>query len=81
MSVLLSERGYTATSPGMVLNRAGLGKGSLYHHFDTKQHLALAAIRAMRTGMSGSWAGSGSSQIFKGGGVNENTTEDHLRYA
>jgi len=39
MSHLMSERGYTATSPRMVLDRAGLGKGSLYHHFDTKQAL------------------------------------------
>lgn len=44
----MSERGYTATSPRLVLDRAGLGKGSLYHHFDTKQDLALAAIETMR---------------------------------
>ncbi len=48
MSHLMSERGYTATSPRMVLDRAGLGKGSLYHHFDTKQDLGLAAIETMR---------------------------------
>lgn len=48
MSHLMSERGYTATSPRMVLDRAGLGKGSLYHHFDTKQGLGLAAIETMR---------------------------------
>lgn len=48
MSHLMSERGYTATSPRMVLDRARLGKGSLYHHFDTKQELGLAAIETMR---------------------------------
>lgn len=48
MCHLMSERGYTATSPRMVLDRARLGKGSLYHHFDTKQELGLAAIETMR---------------------------------
>ncbi|GFZ88695.1 TetR family transcriptional regulator [Nesterenkonia alkaliphila] len=48
MCHLMSERGYTATSPRMVLDRAELGKGSLYHHFDTKQELGLAAIETMR---------------------------------
>lgn len=44
MSGLLWERGYADTSPRHVLQRAGLGHGSLYHHFATKRDLALAAI-------------------------------------
>lgn len=45
---LLWERGYVGTSPKAILQRAGVGQGSMYHHFTGKQDLALAAIR--RTG-------------------------------
>ncbi|AXE39140.1 hypothetical protein KVA01_14800 [Kocuria varians] len=45
---LFAERGFTATSPTMVLDRSGVGHGSLYHHFDGKEALALAAIEQMR---------------------------------
>jgi TetR/AcrR family transcriptional repressor of nem operon len=41
---LLSERGYVATSPKVILQRAGVGQGSMYHHFRGKADLALAAI-------------------------------------
>lgn len=41
---LLWERGYTATSPKDILNRAGAGQGSMYHHFDGKQDLAVTAL-------------------------------------
>lgn len=41
---LLWERGYAATSPRAILDRAGVGQGSMYHHFDGKQTLALAAL-------------------------------------
>ncbi|MFD8565414.1 TetR/AcrR family transcriptional regulator [Streptomyces sp. NPDC059639] len=45
---LLWERGYVGTSPKAILQRAGVGQGSMYHHFTGKQDLALAAI--LRTG-------------------------------
>jgi TetR/AcrR family transcriptional repressor of nem operon len=43
---LLWERGYVGTSPRAILDRAGVGQGSLYHHFAGKPDLALAAVRA-----------------------------------
>ncbi|MFF3447983.1 TetR/AcrR family transcriptional regulator [Streptomyces sp. NPDC002667] len=42
---LLWERGYAGTSPKAILERAGAGQGSMYHHFRGKPDLALAAIR------------------------------------
>lgn len=42
---LLWERGYTATSPRAIQERAGAGQGSMYHHFAGKAELALAAIK------------------------------------
>lgn len=44
MQGLLWERGYAATSPRAVLDRAGVGQGSMYHHFTGKEALALAAF-------------------------------------
>jgi TetR/AcrR family transcriptional repressor of nem operon len=46
MADLLWERGYVGTSPAAVLERTGVGQGSLYHHFGGKQALAVAAIEA-----------------------------------
>ncbi len=43
---LLWEKGYAATSPRAIMDRAGVGQGSLYHHFDGKQDLAGAAFAA-----------------------------------
>ncbi|MFG2873904.1 TetR/AcrR family transcriptional regulator [Streptomyces sp. NPDC048337] len=42
---LLWERGYVGTSPKANLERAGVGQGSMYHHFQGEPDLALAAIR------------------------------------
>lgn len=44
MKQLLWERGYEATSPNLVLEHSGAGKGSLYHHFKGKKALAIAAL-------------------------------------
>jgi TetR/AcrR family transcriptional regulator, transcriptional repressor for nem operon len=41
---LLWERGYAATSPRAILDRAGVGQGSMYHHFAGKEALAAAAF-------------------------------------
>lgn len=47
-SELFAERGFTATSPTMVLDRSDVGHGSLYHYFGGKEALALTAIEPMR---------------------------------
>lgn len=44
---LLWERGYTGTSPAMILERAHAGQGSMYHHFSGKAELAIAAMTHM----------------------------------
>ncbi len=41
---LLWERGYTGTSPRAIQERAGVGQGSMYHHFSGKADLARTAI-------------------------------------
>ncbi|WP_448874987.1 TetR/AcrR family transcriptional regulator [Desulfobulbus propionicus] len=41
---LLWERGYVGTSPKAIQQLAGVGQGSMYHHFSSKSDLALAAI-------------------------------------
>jgi AcrR family transcriptional regulator len=41
---LLWERGYAATSPRAILDRAGVGQGSMYHYFEGKEQLAAAAL-------------------------------------
>lgn len=42
---LLWERGYTGTSPKAIQQHAGVGQGSMYHHFTGKPDLAAAALR------------------------------------
>lgn len=44
MAELLWERGYAATSPRDVMARAGVGQGSMYHHFSGKHELAIEAL-------------------------------------
>lgn len=46
MADLLWEKGYAATSPRDVMSAAGVGQGSLYHHFSGKHELATEAMRA-----------------------------------
>ncbi len=41
---LLWERGYVGTSPKAIQQRAGVGQGSMYHHFSGKPDLARQAI-------------------------------------
>lgn len=40
---LLWERGYAGTSPRAIQEKAGVGQGSMYHHFRSKAALAQAA--------------------------------------
>jgi AcrR family transcriptional regulator len=41
---LFSEVGYAAGGLGEIIERAGMTKGALYHHFDSKEALATAII-------------------------------------
>jgi AcrR family transcriptional regulator len=41
---LFGDRGYDATSVGAVLERAGVARGALYHHFATKEELFDAVL-------------------------------------
>jgi AcrR family transcriptional regulator len=41
---LFSEVGYAAAGLGEIIERAGMTKGALYHHFDSKEALATAII-------------------------------------
>jgi TetR/AcrR family transcriptional regulator, transcriptional repressor for nem operon len=51
---LLWERGYSATSPAMILARSGAGQGSMYHHFRGKSDLARAAMEYTAADMTAS---------------------------
>lgn len=53
MAELLWERGYAATSPREVMARAGVGQGSMYHHFSGKHELAIEALSAATGEMTG----------------------------
>jgi TetR/AcrR family transcriptional repressor of nem operon len=46
---LFWERGYSATSPQAILAAAGVGQGSMYHHFAGKAELAAEALRRNAT--------------------------------
>ncbi len=45
MAKLLLEKGLANTSPRDILSESNVGHGSLYHHFEGKEDLALYAIR------------------------------------
>ena len=47
MQELLWERGYSGTSPRAVQKMADVGQGSMYHHFQGKADLAVAAEHLM----------------------------------
>ena len=42
---LLWERGYVGTSPKAIQQRSGIGQGSMYHHFHSKEDLCAAAVQ------------------------------------
>ncbi|MFI1566693.1 ScbR family autoregulator-binding transcription factor [Streptomyces sp. NPDC020490] len=43
---VFDERGYDAASTNEILSRTGLTRGSLYHHFPSKEAIALALVQA-----------------------------------
>jgi TetR/AcrR family transcriptional repressor of nem operon len=49
---VLRVKGYTATRVEDICEAAGLTKGSFFHHFDSKEKLALAAVAAEECGSS-----------------------------
>ncbi|WP_307062803.1 MULTISPECIES: TetR/AcrR family transcriptional regulator [unclassified Streptomyces] len=71
---LLWERGYVGTSPRAILERAGAGQGSMYHHFKGKPDLALAAIRRTADEMRASAAG-----VLRGPGTPSARVTAYLR--
>lgn len=42
--MLFSEQGYRSTSVGQIARAAGIGKGTVYDYFDTKEDIFLAAV-------------------------------------
>lgn len=42
--VLFSEKGYRATSVGQIARAAGIGKGTVYDYFETKEDIFIAAV-------------------------------------
>jgi TetR/AcrR family transcriptional regulator, transcriptional repressor for nem operon len=53
---LLWERGYSSTSPADVRALAGVGRGSMYHHFPTKIDLAAEAMQRNSVELEGAMA-------------------------
>ncbi|WP_027468246.1 TetR/AcrR family transcriptional regulator [Deefgea rivuli] len=43
-TALFRQKGYSATSVSDIVAACGISKGSLYHHFDSKEALAVAAL-------------------------------------
>jgi AcrR family transcriptional regulator len=50
---LFAEDGYAATSLDAVVARAGVTKGALYHHFDSKRSLFLAVFEREQRALAG----------------------------
>lgn len=47
---LVKLKGFDRTSVQDVMNAAGVGKGSFYHHFDSKDALCIAVLEQDRAG-------------------------------
>jgi TetR/AcrR family transcriptional regulator, transcriptional repressor for nem operon len=45
---LFAEKGYNSTSVADILQEADVNSGSLYHYFETKQHLLIAVLETYR---------------------------------
>ncbi|NUS16758.1 MAG: helix-turn-helix transcriptional regulator, partial [Streptomyces sp.] len=48
-AAVFAERGYAAATIGEILTRAGVTKGALYFHFDSKAALAQGVLQAQVT--------------------------------
>ncbi len=49
---LVIEHGYASVSTGQVMQRAGVSRGGLYHHFSGKQELMAAVIEAVEVDLT-----------------------------
>ena len=54
---VIRARGYAATTIDDICHKAGVTKGSFFHHFKSKDELALAAVSHWRTMTDGFFAG------------------------
>jgi TetR/AcrR family transcriptional repressor of nem operon len=54
---LIRAKGYAATSVDDICHRAGVTKGSFFHHFKSKDDMALSAVAHWRTMTEGLFAG------------------------
>lgn len=52
-TTLFARDGYEATSITSVLNRTGLSRGALYHHFDSKEALFDAVLDKVESDLAG----------------------------
>ena len=50
---VFSERGYEATSMSQIAKLAGIGKGTIYEYFESKEEIILNAIKTWAEGMEG----------------------------
>ena len=50
---LFAEEGFAATSRDAIATRAGVTRGALYHHFDSKTALAAAVVAELETELVG----------------------------
>lgn len=71
---LLWDRGYAATSPKDIQTAASAGQGSMYHHFDGKQSLAIAALEQSAERMR-----SDAEELLSGAGTAVERLERYLR--
>src|SRR6516162_11781160 len=46
---LFAEQGFAATSRDQIAERAGVTRGALYHHFESKTALAAAVVAELET--------------------------------
>ena len=54
---LFSEHGYHSTGIADIQAATGLTKGAFYHHFRSKEEVALAAVQAARADYAALWSG------------------------
>lgn len=71
---LLWERGYSATSPKDIQSAAAAGQGSMYHHFQSKEGLAVAALERTAQDMR-----SDAEALLSGSGTAVERLEGYLR--
>src|SRR5260370_31959013 len=66
---MFAERGYEETSIEAVLREAGVSRGSLYHHFASKEALFEAVAEEVETSVGAQTVAAASGSAGPGGGV------------